>query len=105
MIVKAGIGFPWGPLVGSVAGVVIGLIVGTSALRVRGASLAVVTLAGVVAIEQFGFANSRWGAASVGLARSRSRSLFGFDIGTTRGSGGSTARSRARCSASCTSPS
>ena len=58
----AGIGFPWGPLAGSVAGVVVGLIVGASALRVRGASLAVVTLAGVVAIEQFGFANSRWGA-------------------------------------------
>ena len=76
MVVDAGIGFPWGPLVGSIAGVVVGLIVGTSALRVRGASLAVVTLAGVVAIEQFGFANSRWGAAS-GAPPSRSRGCSG----------------------------
>jgi branched-chain amino acid transport system permease protein len=84
MIVKAGIGFPWGPIVGTVAAVVIGLIVGTSALRVRGASLAVVTLAGVVAIEQFGFANTRWGAASGGSPVEQPR-LFGFDIGTSAG--------------------
>ena len=55
-----------GPIAGSIAGVVVGLIVGASALRVRGVSLAVVTLAGVVAIEQFGFANSRWGAGPSG---------------------------------------
>ena len=35
MTAKAGIGFPWGPLVGSAAAVVIGLVVGVSALRVR----------------------------------------------------------------------
>jgi branched-chain amino acid transport system permease protein len=84
MVVKAGVGFPWGPIVGTVAAVVIGLIVGTSALRVRGASLAVVTLAGVVAIEDFGFANTRWGAASGGSPVAQPR-LFGFDIGTTAG--------------------
>jgi branched-chain amino acid transport system permease protein len=84
MIVKAGIGFPWGPIVGTVAAVVIGLIVGTSALRVRGASLAVVTLAGVVAIEQFGFANANWGAASGGSPVAQPK-LFGIDIGTTAG--------------------
>jgi ABC-type branched-subunit amino acid transport system permease subunit len=84
MIVKAGIGFPWGPIVGTVAAVVIGMIVGTSALRVRGASLAVVTLAGVVAIEQFGFANTNWGAASGGSPVAQPK-LFGLDIGTTAG--------------------
>ena len=37
MTAKAGIGFPWGPLVGSAAAVVIGLVVGVSALaRARG---------------------------------------------------------------------
>jgi len=84
MIVTAGIGFPWGPLVGSFAGVVVGLIVGASALRVRGASLAVVTLAGVVAIEQFGFANSRWGAGPNG-SPVKQPTLFGFNIGTNAG--------------------
>ena len=84
MIVRAGIGFPWGPIVGSVAGVVVGLIVGASALRVRGASLAVVTLAGVVAIEQFGFANSRWGAGASGSPVEQPR-LFGVDLGFSAG--------------------
>ena len=37
-----------------------------SALRVRGVSLAVVTLAAAVAIEQFGFINATWGGGSVG---------------------------------------
>jgi branched-chain amino acid transport system permease protein len=80
MFVKADIGFPWGPLAGSVAGVVVGLIVGVSALRVRGASLAVVTLAGVIAIEQFGFANSRWGAGPSGSPVGQPE-LFGVGIG------------------------
>ena len=80
MFVDAGIGFPWAPLAGSVAGVVVGLIVGASALRVRGASLAVVTLAGVVAIEQFGFANSKWGAGTGG-SPVQQPSLFGTRVG------------------------
>jgi branched-chain amino acid transport system permease protein len=80
MVVKAGIGFPWGPILGSIAAVIVGLIVGASALRVRGVSLAVVTLAGVVAIERFGFANSRWGAGPSGSPVEQP-TLFGFDIG------------------------
>ncbi len=81
MIRSAGIGFPWGPIVGSLAAVVVGLIVGASALRIRGASLAVVTLAGVVAIEQFGFANKRWGAGPNGSPVEQP-TLFGFQLGT-----------------------
>ena len=77
LFVHAGIGFPWAPLAGSVAGVIVGLIVGVSALRVRGASLAVVTLAGVIAIEQFGFANSTWGAGPSGSPVGQPK-LFGF---------------------------
>jgi branched-chain amino acid transport system permease protein len=84
MIVRAGVGFPWGPIIGSIAAVVVGLIVGASALRIRGASLAVVTLAGVVAIEQFGFANSRWGAGASGSPVEQPQ-LFGFDIGFSAG--------------------
>ena len=84
MTAKAGIGFPWGPLVGSAAAVVIGLVVGVSALRVRGVSLAVVTLAGVVAIEQFGFANRRWGAGSTGSPVEQPE-LFGIRLGSNAG--------------------
>src|SRR5262245_24206756 len=84
MSAKAGIGFPWGPLVGSAAAVVIGLVVGVSALRVRGVSLAVVTLAGVVAIEQFGFANRRWGSGSTG-APVEQPELFGIRLGSNAG--------------------
>ena len=58
-----------------------GLTVGASALRVRGVSLAVVTIAGVVAIEQFGFANERWGAGSGGSPVAQPR-LFGIDLGS-----------------------
>ncbi len=80
----AGIGFPWGPLIGSVASVVVGMLVGASALRVRGVSLAVVTIAGVVAIEQFGFSNEKWGARTAGSPVEQPR-LFGIDLGSNAG--------------------
>lgn len=84
MVTRAGIGFPLGPLIGSVVAVIVGLIVGASALRVRGASLAVVTLAGVVAIEQFGFANRRWGAGVSGSPVAQP-TFFGVHIGANAG--------------------
>jgi len=64
LAVDHGIGFPAGPLVGALAGTLLGLVTAVSALRVRGVSLAVVTLAAAVAIEQFGFVNSTWGGGS-----------------------------------------
>src|SRR5262245_33313673 len=82
MIVHAGIGFPWGPLAGSLAATVLGLLIGVSALRVRGVRLAVVTLAGAVAIEQFGFQNTTWGAGSYGSPVEQP-SLGGLDLGST----------------------
>jgi branched-chain amino acid transport system permease protein len=82
LFVEAGIGFPWGPLAGSVVATLLGLVIGVSALRVRGVSLAVVTLAGAVAIEQFGFQNTTWGAGSYGSPVEQP-SLGGLDIGST----------------------
>lgn len=81
LIVDAGVGFPWGPLAGSVAAAALGLLIGVSALRVRGVSLAVVTLAGAVAIEQFGFNNTTWGAGSTGSPVEQP-TLAGLDIGS-----------------------
>jgi branched-chain amino acid transport system permease protein len=58
--------FPVAPLIGATVATVLGLLTAVSALRVRGVSLAVVTLAGAVALEQFGFLNSRWGGGDRG---------------------------------------
>jgi branched-chain amino acid transport system permease protein len=58
--------FPIAPLVGVVAALVVGFITAVASLRVRGVSLAVVTLAGAVAIESFGFGNAAWGAQATG---------------------------------------
>ena len=61
-----GVPFPWAPLVGIVAAVVLGLVTAVSALRVRGVSLVIVTLAGAVAISTFFFNNSAIGAGTSG---------------------------------------
>jgi branched-chain amino acid transport system permease protein len=58
--------FPISLLIGACTATVVGLVVGFSALRVRGVSLVVVTLAAAVALEQFGFLNSRWGGGPRG---------------------------------------
>ena len=61
-----GIGFPWGPLIGTAAATLFGLVTAVSALRVRGVNLAVVTIAAALAIERFGFENASWGAGPAG---------------------------------------
>src|SRR5262245_1423312 len=58
--------FPISLLIGAATATVVGLVIAVSALRVRGVSLAVVTLAAAVALEQFGFLNSRWGGGPRG---------------------------------------
>ncbi len=63
-----GITFPVAALAGIAVAVVIGVVTAFSAVRVRGVSLAVVTLAGAVAIENFGFQNSTWGGGGRRLA-------------------------------------
>ena len=77
----ADIGFPLAAIAGIVAATVLGFVAGASALRVRGVSLAVVTLAAAVAIEQFGFANSTWGAGATGSPVPELK-LAGIDLGT-----------------------
>jgi branched-chain amino acid transport system permease protein len=80
MAVDFGIEFPLAPLIAVTVATVLGLLVAVSALRVRGVSLAVVTLAAVVAIEQFGFVNSTWGGGS-GASPVPPPKLFGFSLG------------------------
>src|SRR4029077_9712157 len=58
--------FPISLLIGALAATVVGLLIAVSALRVRGVSLVVGTLAGAAAREQFGFLNVRWGGGFTG---------------------------------------
>ncbi len=58
--------FPISLLIGAATATIVGLLIAVSALRVRGVSLVVVTLAAAVALEQFGFLNARWGGGITG---------------------------------------
>jgi branched-chain amino acid transport system permease protein len=80
MAVDHGIEFPLGPLIAIAVATLVGLLTAVSALRVRGVSLAVVTLAAAVAIEQFGFVNYRWGGGSSASAVP-SPHVFGVNLG------------------------
>jgi branched-chain amino acid transport system permease protein len=75
-----GIGFPEGMLIGAFGATVLGLVIALSALRVRGVSLAVITLAAAVAIEQFVFLNSTWGGGTSSSPVPEPK-LFGLDLG------------------------
>jgi branched-chain amino acid transport system permease protein len=80
MAVNFGITFPVAALAGIAVAAAIGVVTAISAVRVRGVSLSVVTLAGAVAIENFGFVNTTWGG---GLAGSPvpEPTWFGLDLG------------------------
>jgi branched-chain amino acid transport system permease protein len=80
LAVDAGIGFPLAPLAGVAAAVLLGLLTAFSALRVRGVSLAVVTLAAAVAISNFGFLNTTWGGGQTGSPVPEPK-LAGLDLG------------------------
>jgi branched-chain amino acid transport system permease protein len=75
-----GITFPVAALAGIAVALAIGLVTAVSAVRVRGVSLAVVTLAGAVAIENFGFVNTTWGGGLAGSPVPEPK-WFGLDLG------------------------
>ena len=76
-----GIEFPLAPLIAAAGVTLLGLLMAVSALRVRGVSLAVVTLAAAVMIEQFIFTNASWGGGSGGAPVPQPE-LFGINLGT-----------------------
>jgi ABC-type branched-subunit amino acid transport system ATPase component/branched-subunit amino acid ABC-type transport system permease component len=79
MSVALGIPFPWAPLLAVLLTTAVGVLVGLPAVRVRGMTLAIVTLGAAVAIEQLVFASSALGGLSrQQLPRPR---LFGLDLG------------------------
>jgi branched-chain amino acid transport system permease protein len=80
LAVDVGIGFPFGPLLAACIATIFGLIAAVSALRVRGVNLAIVTLAGAVALESFVFDNTSWGGGING-SLTPSPHLFGLNLG------------------------
>jgi branched-chain amino acid transport system permease protein len=83
--VEAGIFFPFGPIFAIAIATLVGMIVAVSALRVRGVSLAVVTLAGAVAIQTFIFSNPTWGAGGGVGSPVADPTLFGLNLGAGNG--------------------
>jgi branched-chain amino acid transport system permease protein len=80
LAVDHGIGFPVAMVISSLGATACGLVVAVSALRVRGVSLAVVTLAAAVAIEQFVFLSTTWGGGT-SSSPVPSPGIFGLDLG------------------------
>lgn len=77
---SGGVGFPLAPIMGILAALAVGLIAAASALRVRGVSLAIVTMAAALAIERFWFANPAFGITD--SSKIGDPSIFGLGIGT-----------------------
>jgi branched-chain amino acid transport system permease protein len=79
-----GITFPLAALAGIAVAVALGVLTAISAVRVRGTSLSVVTLAGAVAIDNFGFQNPTWGGGGLGSPVPEMH-WFGVDFGPNAG--------------------
>ncbi len=77
-----GLGSIGAPILGILAGAVLGVLCAIPALRIRGVNLAVLSLAAAVAIEYFGFQNHAFGGIGFGIRLPNPR-LFGLDIGAT----------------------
>lgn len=81
-----GIPFPLAPLLACAVATVFGVLVGFPALRVRGTNLAIVTLAGGVAISEFVFKNPTFvGDASTGGAKIPHPALGNWDFALVLG--------------------
>jgi branched-chain amino acid transport system permease protein len=81
LALNAGIGFPLGAIFGVLIATVVGLLVALPAFRVRGVNLAILTVAGMVAIENFVLDNNTWGAGTAGSLAVSPPRLFGLDLG------------------------
>lgn len=74
-----GVGFPWAPLLGTVAAVALGTLAGLPAIRIRGLTLAIASLAAAVAIEELVF-KWEWFTGGVGGAAVDPPRLPGVDL-------------------------
>jgi branched-subunit amino acid ABC-type transport system permease component len=79
-----GIPFPFSLILAALAVVPLGILIGLPALRVRGVSLAVVTLAAAAAMDALVFSNTGF-SGGLGGRSVPSPALFGVDLGIARG--------------------
>jgi branched-chain amino acid transport system permease protein len=77
---SAHLGFPLAPALASLLAVVVGLVVGIPAVRVRGMNLAIATLAAAVAVEEL-VLQWNWFTGGLGGATVPRPRLFGIDLG------------------------
>ncbi len=78
--------FPIAPVLAAICATAFGVVVGVPALRVRGTNLAIVTLAGGVAISEFIFKNPEYvGDVSTGGAKIPHPKLGGWDLALVLG--------------------
>ena len=83
---QAHVPFPIAPVIAALGATVFGVLVGLPALRVRGTNLAMVTLAGGVAISEFVFKNPKLvGDANSGGAKIPNPSIGHWDLGLVLG--------------------
>ncbi|GAB2872561.1 ABC transporter permease [Nocardioides pacificus] len=78
-----GVPFPFSILISALAATFLGVLVGIPALRIRGAQLAVVTLAAAIAIQSFVFSNPAFTPFEGNLIEDPS--LFGIDLSVRSG--------------------
>jgi ABC-type branched-subunit amino acid transport system ATPase component/branched-subunit amino acid ABC-type transport system permease component len=78
-----GVPFPFSMLLAAVIAAVAGIIVGLPALRIRGAQLAVVTLAAAVTLEKFVFGNPQILSPTANLIPNPK--IFGIDLSVREG--------------------
>jgi ABC-type branched-subunit amino acid transport system ATPase component/ABC-type branched-subunit amino acid transport system permease subunit len=81
---KAGIPFPIAPILAALGATVIGVVIGLPSLRVRGLSIAVVTLTFAVTVQDVWFNNPDLNGGSTG-AQVSGPSLFGLDLSAGSG--------------------
>ena len=79
-----GVPFPIAPLLAATAAAVVGVVVGLPALRLRGLTLGVVTLALAFGLEAIWFRNTDLGRAPFGNTVEQPE-LFGIDLGVGAG--------------------
>lgn len=79
-----GVPFPFSLLIAALAVVPLGILIGLPALRVRGVSLAVVTLAAAAAIDALVFSNVGF-SGGLGGRSVPSPKIFGLDVGISKG--------------------
>jgi ABC-type branched-subunit amino acid transport system ATPase component/ABC-type branched-subunit amino acid transport system permease subunit len=76
--------FPFAPLLAAVVAMVIGVVVGLPALRIRGLPVAVTTLALAAALQDLWFDNPNYDGGFAGAPVSDAR-IFGLDLGVGSG--------------------